>query len=176
MGEGHGAGSEYHEYRKDAFDAGKARMASRVGLVFNAAQEQVADKGNDQARYRGVHQALAKGQAQTDMLEAFHHGDHGDHEADQEQVVGDVAFRSFERLFGAQDQALRADKQPEGNRPREHRRDHPAGDNLSDFAPGDGVDINTHGGKTDQCANNGVGGGNRPAHQAGNQQPGASGK
>jgi len=176
VGKGHGAGGEDHQHGEDLFHTGEVEGLVGFQVQLDAAEQRDAEQRYQHADTQRDQHALLAGQLQADVLETLGHGHQRDHEAGEEHVQRDETLGVLERVIGVDDQLLHAHEQTEGDHPREHRRDHPAGDDRADGLPVHRIERDADRGEADHRADDRVGGGNRPALHGGDQQPGARGQ
>ncbi len=172
MGEGHRTGGEDHQHGEDLLHAGEVEGLVRLHVQLDTAEQCHAEQCYQQADAEGDDHALLAAQVQTDMLETFGHRHQGDHETGEKHVQRDEAFGVLEGMIGVDDQFLHAHEQAEGDDPRKHWRDHPAGDDRPDGLPVHRVGGYADGSEADDGADNRMRRGNRPALHRRDHQPG----
>ena len=158
VSKGHGAGGKDHHDPKHLLNTGVGKSPVRLGVLLDFGQRLAANKHNDQPEQQRQPDAFGVIKPQTDMLEALDQRHHGHHEPHQKHIERHVALGITKWMLGIEDQPLHTDENKKGKQPGHQRRDNPAGDYSTHLTPAHRLSRDTHSGKSDNSANNGVGG------------------
>ena len=169
----HRAGGEHHHWRKYFLDAGVVVVEVSFGIDLHPVDQQFADEGHADADEGRGNKALQRRQFQIQVLETLEHGHQADDPADQEHIHRPPALGRLKRIVGIQHQFTDAQHQQQRKRPTDDRRHDPTGDDAADLAPLHRIDTDAGDRKANQCADDGMGGRDRPTACGRDHQPDA---